>query len=147
MKPWRHGLAAILLCVPCAARAAPACQSPDADFDTFIARFANDRQFQLDRTLYPLQVQLGLAGASIKQKWERARLATLDAPLVARRAELSSQGLRQYARQLKAKQVELMQFRPGALDSGRFYLFKLKRGCWYLSSFTDRAPATQTARQ
>ncbi|MEO8738490.1 MAG: hypothetical protein ABI537_02160 [Casimicrobiaceae bacterium] len=140
MRLW--SIAALLLVIPGASRAAASCARPDTAFYTFLTQFANDRQFQLDRIVYPLRVFLGDATikAPASEKWDRQRVTKLAPPLLVPGSELRAQGLKQSARQVDSKRIEVIQSAAGAIAGRRLFMFELRSKCWYLTSYTALKP-------
>lgn len=131
---------AVLFVVPCASWAATSCARPDTAFDTFLTQFANDRAFQLERIVFPLRVFVGDAKAPASEKWDRPRVTKLPPPLLVPRAELRAQGLKQSARQVDSKRIEVVQSAAGAAAVRRLFMFELRSKCWYLASYTALKP-------
>lgn len=138
MRRWL--IVAVLLVVPGASWAAASCARPDAAFDTFLTQFANDRQFQLERIVFPLRVFLGDAKAPASEKWDRQRVAKLPPPLLLPRADLHAQGIKQSAREVDSKRIEVVQSAAGATALRRLFMFELRSKCWYLTSYTSLKP-------
>src|SRR5258706_12898597 len=93
----RWFIATMFLVAPGAGWGAAACPRPDTAFDTFLTQFVSDRQFQLERIVYPLRVFLGdaQARAPTSEKWDRQQVKALTTPLLVPRAELHAHGLNQ----------------------------------------------------
>jgi len=136
MRNWI--IAALLLVAPGASWAAAACPRPDTAFDAFLTKFASDRAFQLERIVYPLHVLLGdaMAKSSVSEKWDRQRVGALKAPLLLPRSELGAHGLKQSARVLDSKKIEVTQFGAEASATRHLYVFELRSKCWYLASYS-----------
>ena len=140
MRRWF--IAALILAVPGASWAASACARPDLAFDSFLTQFASDRQFQLDRIVYPLRVFLGDASAKApaSEKWDRQYVMKLPPPLLVPRAQLQVQGLKQSARAVDSKRIEVVQSGAGANAARHLFMFELRSKCWYLASYTALKP-------
>ena len=138
----RWFVAALLLVAPGAGWAATSCSRPDPAFDAFLTQFVSDRQFQLERIVYPLRVFLGdvATKAPASEKWDRQRVMKLPPPLLVPRAELRANGLKQSARQVDSKRIEVIQSAAGAAAIRRLFMFELRSKCWYLASYTALKP-------
>jgi hypothetical protein len=140
MRRWF--IAAMLLVVPGAGWAAAACPHPDTAFDAFLTQFVSDRQFQLERIVYPLRVFLGdtQAKAATSEKWDRQQVKALASPLLVPRAELPAHGLKQSARAVDAKRIEVVQSATAPPKARRQLVFELRGKCWYLASYSSLSP-------
>lgn len=138
----RRFIAAVFLFVPGAGWAAAACPRPDTAFDAFLTQFVSDRQFQLERIVYPLRVFLGDKGAKAptSEKWDRQQVKALATPLLVPRAELPAHGLKQSAREVDSKRIEVVQSATGSTKSRRQFVFELRSKCWYLASYSSLTP-------
>ena len=140
MRRWF--IAAMFLVVPGTGWAAAACPRPDSAFDAFLTQFVSDRQFQLERIAYPLRVFLGdtQAKAPASEKWDRQQVKALAVPLLVPRAELSAHGLKQSAREVDSKRIEVVQSATGPAKARRQFVFELRSKCWYLASYSALTP-------
>ena len=138
----RRFIAAVFLFVPGAGWAAAACPRPDTAFDAFLTQFVSDRQFQLERIVYPLRVFLGdtQAKAPTSEKWDRQQVKALAAPLLVPRAVLHAHGLQQSARAVDSKRIEVVQSATGPTKARRQFVFELRSKCWYLASYSALTP-------
>jgi hypothetical protein len=140
MRRWF--IAALFFVAPATGWTAAACPRPDTAFDAFLTQFASDRQFQLERIVYPLRVFLAdtQAKAPTSEKWDRQQVKALNTPLLVPRAELHAHGLKQSAREVDSKRIEVVQSATGATKTRRQFVFELRSKCWYLASYTALAP-------
>ena len=138
----RRFIAAVFLFVPGTGWAAAACPRPDTAFDAFLAQFVSDRQFQLERIVYPLRVFLGdtQAKAPTSEKWDRQQVKALTTPLLVPRTELHAHGLMQSARAVDSKRIEVVQSATGPNKARRQFVFELRSKCWYLASYSALTP-------
>ena len=140
MRRWF--IAAMFLVFPGTGWGAAACPRPDTAFDAFLTQFVSDRQFQLERIVYPLRVFLGDkdAKAPSSEKWDRQQVKALPNPLLVPRAELPAHGLKQSAREVDSKRIEVVQSATGPSKVRRQFVFELRSKCWYLASYSALAP-------
>lgn len=136
--PSRRALAVALLCLAGGAGAAQMVPPRDASFDEFLARFAADARFRMDRIRDPLPVRIGdaAAGDVRREAWRREQCRR-DLPPALSLAELKEKGLEQRVRRASGTRVEVVQFRPEARSVLRTYTFEKIKGLWYLSRFDD----------
>jgi len=110
----------------------------DPSFDDFLAKFASDAHFRLDRIQYPLSVRVGNATVvEVRvEKWQRDQVRQELPPLLST-AELKEQGLDQRVKRASGTRVVVVQFRPEAQSTLHNYTFERLKGRWFLARFED----------
>lgn len=108
---------------PCAPR------SPEA-FDTFMARFQEDRQFAMERTAVPLEALVFSPGIEVNKGTPSRAYSTLDQ---IRKEPLLGDFIRENGMSVDVKRVrskvDVQVFKDGT-DWMVTYRFRLRRGCW-----------------
>jgi hypothetical protein len=137
--------AGFLSLIPIVAQAAtamyPACQKPDASFQSFLQRFTDDKVFQRTRIFLPLVARSGdgvTADATI-DLWNLEHIKNLKDPLIYSDAERKKLSLIQ-SMDIPKGQLEIAhvsQDHPEGDDIQLRYWFRKWHGCWSLAEFDD----------
>lgn len=117
------------------------CQEPDKNFKGFLSKFAEDRKFQIERSVFPLVARFGAPDAAPPtiELWGAGTVQDFKTPIILSRAERRKMGLEQEVLFSTEWVAEVLHFKPEA-DSYRVrFLFRKYRGCWYLEQFHDTA--------
>ena len=83
---------------------------------------------------------VGDAKTAASEKWDLQRVTKIPPPLLVPRTELRAQGLKQSARQVDSKRIEVIQSGTGTTALRRLFMFELRSKCWYLASYTSLKP-------
>ena len=117
-----------------AANWSEACPGLDKSFPAFLEQFTEDRNFQIQRTYYPLVIRDGLGfehGLSVRTLNEKS-VKGLKYPLIPSRADQKEAGLEGKITVSTEGYVELLMVQ---LDTDRFvhtYQFRKNGDCWFL---------------
>jgi hypothetical protein len=138
MPSWRRALVVALLFLATGSTRAQQAAAADPSFDDFLAKFASDAHFRLDRIQYPLSVRIGnTAVVEVRvEKWQRDQVRQELPPLLSA-AELKEKGLDQRVKRASGTRVVVVQFRPEAQSTLRNYTFERVKGRWFLARFED----------
>ncbi len=99
-------------------------------FDAFLPRYMSDRQFALERTVFPLEsLEAAEERKTLVTREQFAASALLDD--VIKTDHLSTKQL------ASPGGMELNVFRPDSDSLVYFYRFRQQDGCWYLWQFED----------
>ena len=117
---------------------ASTCVAPDKNIDTFLIRFAGEKEFQRNRVVYPMRIKYKPANSEkwITERWPRARIDKVDWPLFLSKEELKRSGYEQTITRHNDNHVTVRH------DSGgdayvRIFEFRNLNGCWNLAYLAD----------
>ena len=112
--------------------------APPEDFITFLHRFRSDRAFRVTRVEFPLKVRLGSScEEDVKTFSWNPHTFTLKFTLPRTLDDLAAEGLSEQITQPSSFEVQVFQFRDEADSYLLKYLFRLRRGRWFLKRFED----------
>jgi hypothetical protein len=109
----------------------PQCSSRSPEeFESFMSRYMNDRQFATERTVAPLEMLDGPDREKSLATREQIAQSTLLSDVIKAENLSTSQSVAPGV-------VELKVFRPDADSHIYYYRFRLQNGCWHLWQFED----------